>query len=163
MLTLPAIVERPSQPYVAIRERVTIPFGPVVDRVMPELFATLKARGIAPAGPVFFKYNLVAMPDLEMEFGVPVATAVGAAGRLVAGMLPGGRYAQLTYWGHYDHLMDANAVLIGWAKEVGLVWDSVATADGERFASRFEMYPNSPDEEPDPSKWETTVAIKLRD
>ncbi|OEO31254.1 hypothetical protein VW23_017135 [Devosia insulae DS-56] len=163
MLTLPTIVERAAQPYVAIRKRVTIPFDAVIGPTMDAMFAAVKAKALQPVGPAFFKYNIVNMPDLEIEFGVPVGTQVASDGQLIGGTLPAGRYAQTTYWGHYDNLMDVNAILIGWAKEKGLAWDAIAGNDGDHFAARLEIYPNSPDEEPDPDKWETTVAIKIRD
>lgn len=163
MLTLPKVVKRPKQAYVAIREKVKIPFGKAVDRVMPELFSQLGAQGIEPAGPVFFKLNIVDMPRLEMEFGVPVGPRAKGSGRLIHGVLPAGRYAEVRYVGHYKNLLDVNAVLIGWAKERGLQWDSVTEPDGEHFAARFETYPNGPQDEPDPDKWETILRIKLRD
>ncbi len=163
MLTLPKLVERPAQPYVAIREKVAIPFNETVDRVLPELFGTLKSRGIEGSGPVFFKYNIIKMPELEVEFAVPVATPMPADGRLIAGVLPAGRYAQLTYWGPYDKLVDVTAVLIGWARQCGIEWDVKEAPDGDHFAARFEIYENDPSEEPDPNKWETTLAIKVRD
>ncbi len=163
MLTLPTIVERPAQPYVAIKKRVTIPFDAVIGPTMDAMFGAVKEHALQPVGPAFFKYNIVNMPELEIEFGVPVASLTASAGPLIGGTLPAGRYAQTTYWGHYDNLMDVNAILIGWAKEKGIVWDATTGSDGDHFAARFEIYPNSPEEEPDPNKWETTVAIKIRD
>jgi len=161
MLTLPRITERNAQPYVAVRERVTVPYNDVVDRAYGELFGWLEANGISPAGAPFIKYDLIAMPELEVEFGVPTATPVTANGRVVAGALPAGRYAAVSYWGGYEDLMDVNAVLIGWAKEKSLKWDAVETPAGDRFASRLEIYETDPRQEPDQSKWQTEVAIKL--
>lgn len=163
MLTLPRIVERPAQPYVAIRHRVRIPFGEVIGSIMGELFDAVNAKGIQPVGPVFFKYDTVAMPDLEIEFGVPVAAAVSAGGRLASGTLPAGRYAELTYWGHYDNLIDVTAMLMGWAWQRGIIWDATEASDGEHFASRLELYHNGPDDEPDPDKWKTTLLIRIKD
>jgi hypothetical protein len=37
MLTLPRIVERTEQPYVAVRRKVTVPFNDEVDRAFSEL------------------------------------------------------------------------------------------------------------------------------
>jgi len=148
---------------VAIRKRVTIPFDAVIGATMDAMFAAVKAKSLEAVGPAFFKYNIVNMPDLEIEFGVPVAAAPASDRQLVSGTLPAGRYAQTTYWGHYDNLMDVNAILIGWAREKGIVWDATTASDGDHFAARFEIYPNSPEEEPDPNKWETTVAIKIKD
>jgi len=162
MLTLPKLVDRPEQNYLAIRRAVNIPFDDVVGAIMGELFGALNAGGIQAVGPVFFKYDIVKMPELVIEFGVPVAAGTVPSGPLVSGTLPAGRYAQTTYWGHYDNLMDVNAILIGWAKERHIQWDATEMPDGDHFVCRFEEYPNGPDDEPDPEKWETTVAIKLR-
>jgi effector-binding domain-containing protein len=159
----PRIVERATQPYVAVKRQVNLPFGGAIDEAMGALFGSLQAQGIQPAGAVIFKYNIVKMPELEIEFGTEVATPVTPSGELMGGELPAGRYAELTYLGHYDHLIEANGALIDWARAEGLTFDMETQADGDHFASRVEFYLNSPAEEPDPDKWKTVVAIKLRD
>ena len=163
MMTLPTVVERPAIPFLAIRRKVTRPFGGAVPGIIDDLFSALKACQVSPAGPVFFKYNIVAMPDLDIEFGVPVDNPAPASVPLVAGTLPAGRYAELTYLGPYDELVAVNGTLIDWARQAGLVFDTVRRSDGEYFVSRLEIYHNGPEEEPDPSKWKTTVSIKLKD
>lgn len=163
MLTLPTIVERPAQPYIAIREQVTMPFGDVIDRVLPELMAGAEGLGHADPGPVFFKFNRVRMPELEVEFGVPTAALLPATGRLVSGTIPAGRYATLTYWGHYENLIEVTGLLLAWAANKGLRWDMRATPEGDEFAARLETYITDPAEEPDPRKWETVLAFKLAD
>ncbi len=80
----------------------------------------------------------------------------------MSGVLPAGRYAEITYFGPYDELVTVNGVLIGWAWQAGLVLDAQEDADGERFASRLEVYHSGPEDEPDPQKWQTTVTIKLK-
>jgi effector-binding domain-containing protein len=122
MLTLPKIVERAEQPYVAIMANVAMrEIGPTAQTLLPEVFGWLAARGTAPAGAPFFKYNVIDMArQLEIEFGVPTADAVNGDARVHHGRLPAGRYAWLVHRGPYDELYDANAVLIGWAKERGI-------------------------------------------
>ena len=165
MLTLPKIVERGEQPYVGIVAKVTMrEIGPTAQTLLPEVFGWLANRGIVPAGPPFFKYNVIDMArELEIEFGVPTRDPVESDARVRAGRLPAGRYASLVFHGHYDELIDANAVLIGWAKLCGFRWDSEETAAGERFGCRLEVYRTNPAEEPDSSKWETEVAIRIAD
>jgi effector-binding domain-containing protein len=164
MLTLPTIIERTAQPYVAIKERVTPPFNATLDRVVPELFGWLGQRGIEPAGPLFFKYNFTEMGrPLEIEFGLPTATKVDGDARVMSGTLPAGRFASLTYFGPYENLFDANAVLIGWAKEKSIRWDIAATPEGEKFGCRLEIYKTDPGAEPNSEKWETEVAIRIAD
>ena len=162
MLTLPSLVERAAQPYVAIREKVTIPFTPVIDKVMPEVAGWLQAKGVERFGPAVFRYNVIDMPRLDVEMGFAPPEPLKGEGRVIAGVLPAGRYATLTHWGHYDKLIDATAVLIGWARLREYAWDSTPGPDGERFASRFELYPNGPMDTPDPEKWETQIFIKVR-
>jgi effector-binding domain-containing protein len=159
----PRIVERAAQPYVAVRRRVTMPFDDIVPQVLEALFGAMKAQGIEPDGPVIFKHNFINMPELEMDFGVPVATPATVRDGLVSGTLPAGRYAELTALGHYDGLIEANGALIDWARDSGLAFDVRETHEGDYFTARMEIYLNDPNEEPDPDKWETVISIKLRD
>jgi effector-binding domain-containing protein len=163
MLTEPRVVERAAQPYVAIRRTVGIPFSDVVDATLPKLWQWLERHGLEPAGPPFFKYDLIKMPDrLEIEFGAPVAALPATDGEIVAGVLPAGRYATLTYHGPYDQLTGANGALINWAMAQKLEFDAESTPEGERFACRLESYTNDPREVPDPANWETVLYYKLR-
>jgi hypothetical protein len=77
MLT-PEVVERPAQPYVAIRAQVTMQtLGTILPPLMPQVFAWLGQRGIPPAGAPLWKYNVIDMDRLlEVEVGVPVAASV---------------------------------------------------------------------------------------
>jgi len=163
MLTLPQVVQRPATPYIALKREVTLPFDDEIPAILDRLFSYLRANGLAPAGPVFFKHTVVDMPRLEMEFGVSLAHPVAAGGDFTGGMLPAGRYAEIDYFGPYDDLITVNAVLIGWSRHAGLAFDSRPQADGEWFAHRAEIYHNSPDEEPDPARLHTTVTIRLQD
>jgi effector-binding domain-containing protein len=157
MMTLPEIVDRPAQPYVAVRKVLKIPFGEAIGPAMGEIGQWMAGHGVTPSGAPFFKYNVVAMPELEIEFGFPTASVAKADGGVIAGTLPAGRYATLTYWGHYDNLMSATAVLVGWAREMGVEFDG----DGRNFASRLEIYANDMNTLP-PDKWETVLAIKVK-
>ena len=47
------------------------------------------------------------------------------------------------------------------AKENDIAWDRWDDENGDAFRSRLEIYHTDPDQEPDPAKWETEVAIKL--
>jgi hypothetical protein len=44
-----------------------------------------------------------------------------------------------------------------------LVWDSWAESSGDAFGSRIETFLTDPQDEPDMTKWETEVAIRLAD
>lgn|SRR5512138_139136 len=163
MLTLPKIVDRPASAYVAIKTWVTLPFDDKVPEILDRLFGFLKDNHLREAGPVFFKHNLVAMPDLEMEFGVPVDRTIAVDGEFVSGQLPAGRYAEVTYLGPYDNLIAVNGMLIDWARNAGWTFDAREEVGGTWFANRLEIYHNSPAEQPDPNQLQTTVSIKLKD
>ena len=165
LLTLPKYVDRPAQPYAAIRALVTMK---TLDEIAPgrieALFRRLGERGITPAGPLFFRYLAIDMDaDLEIDFGVAVAAPIAPDEVLVAGTIPGGRYASVTYFGPYDDLYDVNTVMIGFARQRGLLFDQHVEGTSDVFGGRFEIYHTDPMAEPDPSKWETELAIRLAD
>jgi effector-binding domain-containing protein len=161
-LTLPRIVKRRATPYVAIPRETMIPFGKTIAKTLPKVAKWLDAEGIEH-GPALFRYNRIKMPELGMEFGFLLPRKHPGEGDIVAGTLPAGRYASVTYWGHYRNLMQVTGTLIGWVKEYGHAFDVTSRRDGDHFASRFELYPNGPTDEPNPDKWETHIFIKVRD
>ncbi|MEX0957148.1 MAG: GyrI-like domain-containing protein [Rhizobiaceae bacterium] len=165
MLTVPRIVSLPARPYAAIRTRITMD---EIMKVSPQLFGEIwgwvDAANAQPTGMTILKYNVVDMAGImELEYGVSTAASVTSDERVLAGTLPAGRYATITHTGAYDQLYDANAVLIGWAKERDIEWDTETKADGDHFACRYEDYRTDPQAEPDPQKWVVDVAIKIRD
>jgi effector-binding domain-containing protein len=164
MSAAPEIVTRAEQPYVAIRGQVTMAeIGPFAGRT-GEVFAWLGARGLAPAGPPFLKYNVIdMMRQLEIEAGVPVAAATDGDGEVISGVLPAGRYATVTHVGHPSELMGVTKALMDWAAEQGLAWDMSPDGDGERWGSRLEISLTDPRQEPDMSKWVTQLAFRLAD
>jgi effector-binding domain-containing protein len=164
MSAAPEIVTRAEQPYVAIRGHVSMAeIGAFAVRI-PEVYAWLGARGVAPAGPPFLKYNVIdMMRQLEIDNGVPVAAPVDGGGDVIAGVLPAGRYATVTHVGHPSELMGVTKALLDWAAGQGLTWDMSPGEAGERWGSRLEIYLTNPREEPDMSKWVTQLAFRLAD
>jgi effector-binding domain-containing protein len=158
------ITERAEQPYVAVRAQVTMQeISTIADRI-PEVFGWLAAHGIAPAGAPFLKYNVIDMArELEIEAGVPVAAAVDVDGSVLAGVLPGGRYATVLHVGHPAKLVDTTTELLAWASNQGLVFDTSETDAGQRWGSRLEIYLTDPRIQPDMDKWETQLAFRLAD
>ena len=91
MSATPEIENRAEQRYVAIRTRVPMSGLAGVGARLGEVFAWLGARGVAPAGPPFFKYNVIDMAgELEVEGGVPIAQAVEGDTQVISGVLPAG-------------------------------------------------------------------------
>lgn len=158
------VTERAAQPYAGISAQVTMAtISSIADRI-PEIFGWLGARGIAPAGPPFLRYNVIDMDrQLEIEAGVPVVSPIEGDGRVAPGTLPAGRYAVLVHVGAPPTLLAANAALLGWAAERDLTWDMSHTDAGEQWGCRLEIYLTDPAEQPDVTKWETQLAFRLAD
>jgi effector-binding domain-containing protein len=164
MSAAPEVVTRAEQPYVAIRARLPHAELGALGARFGEVFAWLGARGLAPAGPPFFRYDVIdMMGELQVEAGVPVAAAVDGDAQVSSGVLPSGRYATLTYVGHPSELVGVNGALLDWAAGQGLTWDMSPDQDGERWGSRLEIYLTDPSQEPDMSKWVTELAFRLAD
>jgi effector-binding domain-containing protein len=160
----PEIVYRTEQPYVAIPGRVTMQtFNAIADR-LPELLRWLAKRGVEPAGPPFFKYNVIDMAGhLEVEAGVPLLESLDVADPVIVGVLPEGTYATLTHVGHPDELVRLTGELLHWAPKQGLSWDVAETDFGQRWGCRLERYKTDPRVEPDMNKWETELLFRLAD
>jgi effector-binding domain-containing protein len=167
-ITEPKLENRSEQPYVAIRTQVRLQDleSGVIPRLHSEVRAWLEKQGVAPAGAPFIRYLVIdMMSKLDIELGWPVASPLSGTERINAGALPAGRYASLMYIGPYegDGLMKANAALLDWGAQHGIVWDSWQTDHGDAFGARLETYITDPGSEPDPARWETEVAIRLAD
>ena len=163
MLAEPTIIQRPDQPYVAIRALVTMEaLGAVVPPLNREVFGWLGARGAVATGAPFWKYNVIDMErQIEVEAGTAVAVAMPGDDRVLAGVLPGGRYATVRYTGHPAGLADATAALLDWADEQGLTWDVRETEGSQRWGARLEIYETDPAQEPDMNRWVTELAFRL--
>ncbi len=84
--------------------------GEVVPPLNGEVFRWLAVGRGRPAGPPFWKYNVIDMErGLEIEAGVAVAVAepVTGDGRALAGVLPEGDYVTVRHTGHPDTLVAA--------------------------------------------------------
>jgi effector-binding domain-containing protein len=162
MSTQPKLEDRSEQHYVGIRTQTPMnKLRTVIPKLLDEVFAWLEKQGVAPAGAPFIRYHVINMESkLDIEMGVPVASALSGDDRISPGVLPAGRYAVLIYTGVRNGIK-ANAALLEWGAEKGLVWDRWEAENGDGFGARLETFLTDPDTEPDPAKWETEVAIRL--
>ncbi|MBA2363386.1 MAG: GyrI-like domain-containing protein [Chloroflexia bacterium] len=162
MMTEPTLTDREEQPYMGHRTRATMQeLGTAIPQGLDAVFAWLEKQGVTPAGAPFVRYHVIDMEaELDIELGVPVAAAMPGDGDVAAGVLPAGRYAALVYTG-IENGIPANAALLDWGAANGLAWDTWATEKGDAFGARFESFLSDPDEEPDPARWQTEVAIRL--
>jgi effector-binding domain-containing protein len=164
MMTAPKLEDRPEQPTVGIRTQVPMSaFKKIIPQLLSEVFAWTREQGVAPVGPPFMRFHVINMAgNMDVELGVPVGPGVAGDSRVTAGALPAGRYASLVYTGVRNGIK-ANGALLDWGAAQGLTWDRHDTAAGDAFAGRYESYLTDPDDESDPKKWETEVAIRVAD
>lgn len=158
-ITEPTVEHRDARRYMSIRATVAMREMPtVLPQLWKEVFGWLGAQGVAPAGPPLLRFLVIDMPArMEIEVGVPVATALAGNVRIRAGALPAGRYATLVYTGVRNGIA-ANAALQAWAQKRGIKWQMRNTKKGTAWASRVEFSLTDPKREPDPEKWQTEVA-----
>lgn len=160
MIGEPKLEDRPEQPYAGIRTQTRIrAFPRVIPTLLDEIFDWLGEHDITPAGPPFMRYHVINMAaQLDVELGVPVATPIAGDDRVKAGTLPAGKYAALVYTGSQNGI-EGNKALLDWGRANDIRWDRWDDPNGDAFRSRVEFYLTDPDDEPDPAKWETEVAI----
>lgn len=160
----PELAERAAQSYAGISGTATMAsIGAIADRI-PEIFGWLAARGVAPAGPPFLRYNVIDMPrELEIEAGVPIAASTEDGGDIQVRTLPAGRYAVMTHIGEPATLAAATQALLDWAAARDLTWDMSDTPAGQRWGCRMEIYLTDPSEQPDMTRWRTQLAFRLAD
>lgn len=159
------VVTHDPQRYAAVA--VTVPMSDLGTTVPPlgqELFSWLTARQVAPGGPLFWKYDLIAMPErLDLEVGIAVADPVEGDEHVRTGELPAGSYLETIHIGHPDGLEQATADLLAYAETNGMRFDRTDSPDGERWLARLEYYLTDPAEQPDLDAWETRLSFKLAD
>lgn len=160
--TEPKIELRDAQRYVGIRTQTPGNKLPeVIPQLIDEIESWLKQRHVAPAGAPLIRYHVINMEtELDIEIGWPVAQELAGDDRVVAGVLPAGRYGSLIYTDVRKGI-EGNSVLIGWAEKQGIEWDAWDTEKGHAFRSRIEIFLDGPAEHPDPATWRTEVAIKI--
>lgn len=162
--TEPKIEQRDEQPYLGIRTRVAMRnLDPAIAQLLDEAAAWLARQGIEASAAPIVRYHRIDMEaELDITVGFPVAAAHSGDGRVVAEVLPAGRYAALTFTG-VENGVQGNGALIGWIVDQGLRMDCWEEADGEAFGGRVEHLFDGPDDDPDPSNWRCEVAIRLAD
>ena len=166
MIIEPKIEHRNGRPYVGIRAQVKMQeLGRTLPPIWGEVYGWLASKGLKPAGAPLWRYRVIDMAvKLEIDVAVPVAAAVIGDNRIIADILPAGRYATLIYTGPYEGLRQATADLLAWAGKKDIVWDKQpAGPKSEAWRARVENYLTDPTKEPDPAKWETELAFKLAD
>lgn len=114
---------------------------------LKELYSTLAAQGIKPAGPWFSHHRTMQPETFDFEICVPVSSPVTASGRVAPGELRAATVARTVYHGGYEGLSDGWAKLMAWIGENG----HSAAPD------LWEVYVTGPESSPDPATWRTEL------
>jgi len=160
--TEPHIEHRATQPYIAIRlQREMYKLPIIVPRLIAETAEWLAEKDISHRHTPFIRYHVLGQTS-DFEVGWFVTGQLTGDRRVTSGRLTAGNYATLIYT-DANKSIEGSTVLIDWAKEQKITWDTWATNSGQAFKSRVEIFHNTPYENPDPTTWRTEVAIKIAD
>lgn len=166
----PQVVERPQTPYIAFKTRV--PFKGLefhAAAMRREIEQWRLAHAIVTVGPPFLRLHVIDLSDrATVSVGVPVASldiATAAAEeaedpKIVADMVPGGRYATLTYT---DHGIKANLTLTKWCAKQGFEIARERDKTGNTFVARLETYLTDRAEESRGMPQQIRLEFKLAD
>lgn len=110
-----AMQERAAQPALVVRRRAPLAqLSAVLGPAWGAIMAQAAAQGASPAGPPFVAYHNMDWQNLDLEIGMPFATALRGAGDVQATTLPAGPAAVCAYTGPYDHIGAAHDALQQW-------------------------------------------------
>lgn len=148
MIENPHVAEVAAQQTAAVRLVVpTVQIKEVMGPGISEVFASLAAQGIEPAGPWLTFHYRRPTDTFDFEIAVPVARPVAPVGRVAPGSLPAGRVARATYRGPYEGLAAAWGAFHEW----------VARQGHAPKAEMWECYAVGPESGDDPKGWRTEL------
>ena len=148
MIATPVVATVPAQSHACIP--LTVPCAEIKQVMGPgiqEIFATLGAQGIAPAGAWFTHHRRRPTDSFDFSICVPIATPVEPVGRVRNGERRAARVARTTYAGPYEGLAQAWGAFHAWI-----------AANGHRpQADLWEIYLRGPESGDDPAAWRTEL------
>ena len=168
MQTEPNIESRPEQPYVGIRKIMPMKdFAIEIPVLIERVSSWLRTNSLKSVGKPFLRYHVIDMPErMDVEVGMTTAKPVPDS-RLVhapvnSNLLPAGRYAVMIYRG-LSNGVATNKKLMQWVVDHDAEVVSHDSENGEVFKCRYETFVTDASTEPDKEKWDTQIAMKLRD
>jgi effector-binding domain-containing protein len=101
---------------VVSRDDIQSVMGPTIQ----EVYATIGAQGIAPAGPWFTHHRRRPTDTFDFEASVPVVSPIKPAGRVQPSQWPAMKVARTVYHGGYEGLGAAWGEFLDWVETEGL-------------------------------------------
>ncbi|MCE2901449.1 MAG: GyrI-like domain-containing protein [Gemmatimonadaceae bacterium] len=130
-----AMQERPAQAALVVRRRAPLAqLAAVLGPAWGEIMTQAAAQGASPAGPPFVAYHNMDWQNLDLEIGMPFATALRGTGDVQATTLPAGPAAVCAYTGPYDRIGAAHDALQQW----------LVAQSRQALGPAYEFYLNDP-------------------
>ena len=160
--TQPKIEYQPETYYMGIRKELAFEgMYAKIDLIQKELKNWFKENGIEASGAPFLIYHRIDLKgEMDMEFGIPVASPLEGTESIKASTIPAGRYVSHVYTGGG---LWGNQVLSRWIAENNIPVDSWESEKGMNFRARYEQYLTDPKIETRKTKIDILLAIKLKD
>lgn len=134
--------------------RVTVPRADLqktLSVLLPETMQHVLSTGVAMDGPPLVRYHDWSDP-VDLEAGIPVASAIEPKGRVKATLLPAGDAVIAWHVGPYEKLGETHERVKAYMESHGL----------EARGSMWEEYWTDPGMEPDPARWRTKVVWPVK-
>ena len=142
-----------SQPILGIRATTTMDeLSELMGSLFGEVYGYIQQSGQQPAGMPFSRYHSMDGGSVDLECGMPVASAIEGKGRIQTGELPAGTAATVSHFGPYDNLAQTWSALTEWMETQGL----------QPAGAPWEVYVTDPGAEADTSKWQTDIYFPVR-
>jgi effector-binding domain-containing protein len=134
--------------------RVTVPpadLPAAVPKALCEVAEAMGDAGIELAGPPYTRYAAWGPELVTAEIGFPIRAEAPRIGRVVPGVLPGGRIASIIHVGPFDTIGDT----------YGLMERHLADLGNRDTGPMWETYWSDPEAQPDPATWRTEILVPV--
>jgi effector-binding domain-containing protein len=134
-----------------------------VPACLATVFKFLRKHRIPVSGAPLIRYLLVDYNSggIEVDVGVPIGVAVPADPQVYSAQIRSGTFATLIHHGPYEALVETTAALMDWARQNKVNWMMAEEHKVTRWEGRVEHYLVRPPDEPNPSRWQTEIAILI--
>jgi flavin reductase (DIM6/NTAB) family NADH-FMN oxidoreductase RutF/effector-binding domain-containing protein len=146
-----SIVDRPAQPALTIRSRVSpLAVTQTIGKTASAVIQYAMGRGYMPAGALFVAYHSFDRQELDIEIGFPFQPGVEGRDNIRVSGIPGGKTAVYRHVGPYEKLPEIRTALGQWLNASGFKSNGVS----------YEIYLNDP-QATHPDKLETEILYPL--
>lgn len=118
-----------------------------IPQALEQVAMYLGRLGLGPVGMPYVRYHPSEPGTFEVEAGFPATGPCPESDGVRPSALPGGPAACLLYTGPYESMGNAYEALSGW----------LAAEGKEPDGDMWEVYLSDPDQEPDPTRWQTEI------